>query len=114
KVLVRLVRWTRTSRAHPRPSLRLFSAFGGVATLIVILSFAVVREAQKETHIFHVWYAIHAGAFDANAFRRPLYLLTELEEVNKLGGNEPGTVTIYASWALAAYVERTSYYENLH
>jgi hypothetical protein len=72
-----------------------------------------VRELRKEVHATHVWRAIHAGLIEREAFLSPEALVREVDAIRDLGGDAPGTVSMYGAWALFGYLERRASYAEL-
>jgi hypothetical protein len=73
----------------------------------------VVREYRKEWHATRVWRAVHVGQYFKESYLSPDALVAEVEAIDRLGGDEPGTVHMYGAWALFGYLERIAAYRQV-
>jgi hypothetical protein len=89
------------------------AAVAAGAVLLVLAGAWIVRELRKETHVTHIWLAVHDGLTEREAFLSPDALVREIEAVRDLGGEAPGTVSMYGAWALFGYLERVRAYTAL-
>ena len=85
----------------------------GVAVVLVVGGGWAVREYRKEVHAMRVWRAVHAGQYLKEAYLSPEDLVREVDAIRDLGGNDPGTVSMYGAWALFGYLERLGNYNKV-
>lgn len=85
-------------------------ALAGSAVVVIIVGAWMVREYRKEVHAMRVWRAVHAGQYIKEAYLSPEALVREVDAIRDLGGNDPGTVSMYGAWALFGYQERLGNY----
>ncbi len=71
------------------------------------------REVRKEIHVTRIWRAVHAGQYYPEAYLSPDALVREVDAIRAIGGEDPGTVTMYGAWALFGYLERLGAYNTL-
>ncbi len=97
------------TRPHILPVGRALTA----AIAVALAAWWGAREIRKEIHVTHVWRAVHAGLIERAAFRTPDEVAGEIEAIRGLGGEGPGTVSMYGAWALFGYLERLNSYIEL-
>ena len=71
----------------------------------------VSREVKKEIHVTRIWRAIHVASVYKDAYLSPDDVAREVDAIHRLGGEEPGTVSMYGAWALFGYLERLNLYQ---
>ena len=104
---------SQTWTAWRLPRGRRLAPLAAAAAVLLVAGAWVVREFRKEVHVTHIWRAVHAGLIDRAAFRTPTELAREIEALRALGGEAPGTVSMYGAWALFGYLERLGSYTAL-
>lgn len=98
--------WSWPSRPQGRALVVAVAATVGV----VAVGWFGIRGYRKEVHATNVWRAVHAGQYYQDAYLSPEDLVKEVEAIRALGGDEPGTVSMYGAWALFGYQERITAY----
>lgn len=93
-----------------RPTGRVLAVTVAASLAVAVVGWLGVRGYRKEVHATNIWRAVHAGQYYQDAYLSPEDLVKEVEAIRALGGDEPGTVSMYGAWALFGYQERIAAY----
>ncbi len=93
-----------------RPTGRALAVAIAAGIGVVVVGWLGIRGYRKEVHATNVWRAVHAGQYHKDAYLSPDDLMREIDAIRALGGDEPGTVSMYGAWALFGYLERLGAY----
>ncbi len=93
-----------------RPKGRALAVTVAASIAVTVVGWLGVRGYRKEVHATNIWRAVHAGQYYQDAYLSPEDLVREVEAIRSLGGDEPGTVSMYGAWALFGYQERIAAY----